>query len=195
MTTTFVAKCLTMFKSQIPLQTPLAIKVVLSTIILTFFAGWSLSGDASGEELNWRRQIVASNKQDSELDSLVQKVHAAVNEYRASQNLPPLKLNAQISKQAQIHSQNMAQEEVKFSHVGFDDRVDTLGKSIAYTSAAENVAYNQGYQDPASKAVAGWIKSPGHKKNMVGNYNLTGIGVAKNKQGEYYFTQIFILGK
>jgi uncharacterized protein YkwD len=28
---------------------------------------------------------------------------------------------------------------------------------------------------------------------MEGNYNLTGIGVAKNAEGEYYFTQLFIL--
>jgi uncharacterized protein YkwD len=28
---------------------------------------------------------------------------------------------------------------------------------------------------------------------MIGNYDLTGIGVASNSQGEYYFTQIFVL--
>ena len=50
-----------------------------------------------------------------------------------------------------------------------------------------------GYQDPVSTAVDGWIKSDGHRQNMEGNYNLTGIGVAMNPQGEYYFTQIFIL--
>jgi uncharacterized protein YkwD len=27
---------------------------------------------------------------------------------------------------------------------------------------------------------------------MIGDFNLTGIGVAKNRAGEYYFTQIFI---
>jgi uncharacterized protein YkwD len=28
---------------------------------------------------------------------------------------------------------------------------------------------------------------------MEGNFNVTGIGVAKNDKGEYYFTQLFIL--
>jgi len=41
-------------------------------------------------------------------------------------------------------------------------------------------------------AVKGWINSPGHQKNMVGDYNLTGIGIAKNNVGEYYFTQLFV---
>lgn len=66
---------------------------------------------------------------------------------------------------------------------------------INYRSVAENVAYNQGHQNPDRVAVDGWIKSVGHQKNMVGNFNLTGVGVAKNAQGEYYFTQIFMLEK
>ena len=77
------------------------------------------------------------------------------------------------------------------SHSGFDRRIEAL--SISYRSAAENVAYNQGYRDPVKQAVEGWIESEGHRQNLTGNYNLTGIGAVKNQQGEYYFTQIFIL--
>ena len=135
---------------------------------------------------------VLSAKDVSEIDLLVQKVHESVNQYRAERNLPPLSLNTYISQQAETHSQNMAQQVVKFSHQGFKDRIEALDGRVIYRRAAENVAYNQGYQDPAQKAIAGWIESKGHHKNMVGDFNLTGIGVAKNKQGEYYFTQIFI---
>jgi uncharacterized protein YkwD len=56
----------------------------------------------------------------------------------------------------------------------------------------ENLAFMKGYPDPVSVAVKGWINSPGHQKNMVGDYNLTGIGIAKNNAGEYYFTQLFV---
>ena len=118
--------------------------------------------------------------------------HQQVNQYRQSRNLPPLELNRVISQQARIHSQNMAQGQLPFSHQGFENRIEAISLAIPYLSAAENVAYNQGYRDPVEKAVEGWIKSPGHHKNMIGNYNLTGIGIAKNSQGEYYFTQIFI---
>ena len=128
----------------------------------------------------------------AEIDSLVRQIHRDINQYRAKQNLPPLTLNTQISKQAEIHSQNMAQQVVQFSHQGFETSVDALKGQIVYRRAAENVAYNQGYKDPAKRAVEGWLKSEGHHQNTIGDFNLTGIGVAKNKQGEYYFTQIFI---
>lgn len=52
--------------------------------------------------------------------------------------------------------------------------------------------YNQGYSEEATAAVQGWIKSTGHRQNMEGNFNLTGIGVATNAKGQYYFTQMFI---
>jgi uncharacterized protein YkwD len=54
------------------------------------------------------------------------------------------------------------------------------------------VAYNQGYSKPDEQAVEGWIKSSGHRKNMEGDFDLTGIGITKNAKSEYYFTQIFI---
>jgi uncharacterized protein YkwD len=44
---------------------------------------------------------------------------------------------------------------------------------------AENVASNQGYENPDNTAVKGWIKSPGHQQNMVGEFDLTGIGVVE----------------
>ena len=42
------------------------------------------------------------------------------------------------------------------------------------------------------QAVEGWSKSPEHRKNMLGNFSLTGIGVAQGQEGRYFFTQIFI---
>ncbi len=137
-----------------------------------------------------QNNIIANN---DEMNYLEQLAHQQINQYRKSRNLPPLKLDNSISKQARIHSQNMAQGKSPFSHKGFEKRIDAVSSKISYRSAAENVAYNQGYSNPVESAVKGWIKSPGHHKNMIGNYNLTGIGVAKNSQGEYYFTQIFIL--
>lgn len=138
------------------------------------------------------KSMVITNSKMLNLADLEKSVYEQVNKYRASRQLPPLTLNSSIIEQAKIHSQNMANGKVPFSHNGFQQRVDAIGKSITYREAAENVAYNLGFSDPARNAVEGWIKSPGHRKNMEGNYNLTGIGIAKNTKGEYYFTQIFI---
>ena len=134
----------------------------------------------------------SSTQSTNSLVSLEQAVHDQVNQYRASRGLPALALDSRISQQARTHSQNMASGTVPFSHEGFDQRVEAIATVIPYSGAAENVAYNQSYADPATQAVQGWLKSTGHRTNIEGNYNLTGIGIAKNARGEYYFTQIFI---
>lgn len=135
---------------------------------------------------------VSQNPNPSEFAALEQSVYQQVNQYRQSRNLPPLKLDARISEQARLHSQEMARGRVPFSHQGFEGRVKAIAKSISYRRAGENVAYNQGFSNPGQQAVEGWIKSTGHRENMEGNFDLTGMGVAKNARGEYYFTQIFI---
>lgn len=181
-----------MFKYKIPLQTPLLVKLLLSATLVTFFAGWSASSEASSQESGKEINLVAMSQSDLELAEIAKSAHQQVNEYRASQGLAPLEFNTLISEQAKIHSENMAQQTVDFSHEGFQDRIEALKDNISYSGAAENIAYNMGYGDPATRAVSGWIESDGHRQNMTGNYNLTGIGVAVNQEGEYYFTQIFI---
>ncbi|MEH2063284.1 MAG: CAP domain-containing protein [Nostoc sp.] len=132
-------------------------------------------------------KIAASNIDTATLE---QSIFNQINNYRASQGLPALTRNSAIDNQVRIHSQNMANRTVPFGHNGFAQRVIATG--ISYKAAGENVAFNQGYSDPATVAVQGWLKSPGHLANIRGNYNKTGIGVAKNSQGEIYFTQMFI---
>ncbi len=142
--------------------------------------------------LGWQ----SANSQTSNsasLAALEQSIHQQVNQYRQSRNLPSLKLDARISQQARGHSERMAKGTVPFSHDGFERRVQGIEREILYRKAAENVAVNQGFADPATQAVRGWIQSQGHRRNMEGKFDLTGIGVAKNGTGEYYFTQIFIL--
>ncbi|WP_414572370.1 CAP domain-containing protein [Nostoc sp. CCY 9925] len=122
--------------------------------------------------------------------AIEQSVFTQINNYRSSKGLPKLTRNSAIDNQARIHSQNMASGKVAFGHTGFQERLKAI--RISYRGAAENVAYNQGYSDPATQAVQGWLKSPGHLANIIGNYNLTGVGVASNSKGQIYFTQIFL---
>lgn len=126
-------------------------------------------------------------------NTLEQSVFEQINQYRASKGMSPLTRNTKIDSQARSHSQDMANGNTPFGHQDFSNRVKSIG--IAYSGAAENVAYNQGYKDPATQAVQGWLNSLGHKKNIEGNYSQTGIGVAANSKGEIYFTEIFINSK
>ena len=100
-----------------------------------------------------QNNIIANN---DEMNYLEQLAHQQINQYRKSRNLPPLKLDNSISKQARIHSQNMAQGKSPFSHKGFEKRMDAVSLKISYRSAAENVAYNQGYTDPVERAFDGF---------------------------------------
>ena len=125
------------------------------------------------------------------MSSSEQSIYDRVNQYRQSQNLPPLTIDPIISAQAKAHSEKMARVG-RIGHEGFNERVQSVSKEIVYRSAAENVGYSVGYAQPEAIAVEDWIGSPGHQKNMVGRYDLTGIGSAKNARGETYFTQIFI---
>ncbi len=85
----------------------------------------------------------------------------------------------------------MARGKRGFGHSGFSERVKATG--LQFTSAAENVGQNQGFDDPAGQAVEGWLHSHGHRTNIEGRFNLTGVGVARSRNGTFFFTQIFML--
>ena len=126
------------------------------------------------------------------MNELEKSVFAGINKYRKSRNLPMLQWDGTIAQESRIHAQQMATRKTTFSHDGFKKRVEIISQKIPYKAAAENIAVNMGFSNPGEKAVVGWINSPGHHKNIVGDFNLTGIGIAKNNEGKYYFNQIFI---
>eukprot|EP00439_Symbiodinium_sp_Y106_P073313 s472_g13.t2 len=111
------------------------------------------------------------------------------NIFRGSERMPPLKWCQGIADIAAEHARQMARGEMPFSHDGFSDRVSRY--PIPHLSAAENLAYNSGVADTAGVAVQGWIKSPGHRKNLLGAFDLCGIGVAQSSSGQFFFTQLF----
>ena len=146
-------------------------------------------GSAKSSQIHDNRQSLLTST--SMMTSLELATYDLVNQYRQFKNLPPLQIDPTISAQAKAHSEEMARTS-RMTHDGFNDRVKSVAQTIVYRNAAENVAYNMGYTQPDVMAVKGWIESPGHRHNMIGQFDLTGIGVAKNARGEYYFTQIFI---
>jgi uncharacterized protein YkwD len=77
-----------------------------------------------------------------------------------------------------------------FGHDGFHERIDRIKGKVGFVSlAGENVASGP---MSAREVVDGWLHSPGHRRNIEGDFRLTGIGVATAKNGMVYFTQIFI---
>lgn len=129
--------------------------------------------------------VVKAGTGDMKIDIL-----QLVNEHRAAKHLPPLEMFDNISDAAEKHSTDMAKKRVPFGHDGFDERVDGLMIKIkGANAAAENVAYGA---PTAADVVRMWLNSSGHRKNIEGNFNMTGIGIAQDKDGRLYYTQIFI---
>ena len=146
--------------------------IALSSVIFTGVTlGNSVHAKTLNSKLESNRQILTNAFKTStyialsnnSLASIEQAVQTQVNQYRQQHNLPPLTIDERISNIARTHSQNMASGAVPFSHNGFQERVGAISKIIPLSAAAENVAYNKGYSDPATQAVQGWLHSSGHR--------------------------------
>ncbi len=125
-----------------------------------------------------------------EPETLERAVYKKINAYRVRKGLDELRWDGRLAAQARGHSVAMARGKQAFGHGGFDQRVKATG--LEFTSAAENVGENQGFDDPAAQAVEGWLHSHGHRTNIEGRFNLTGVGVARGRNGTFFFTQIFM---
>jgi uncharacterized protein YkwD len=122
------------------------------------------------------------------IDAMETEILQYVNDDRKDHGLIPLQINAMESNLALKHSKDMADKKVKFGHDGFNARARSIQKTLGSTEVGENVASGS---MTAREVVDGWLNSPGHKKNIEGNFTLTGIGWAREKNGVIYFTQIF----
>lgn len=124
-------------------------------------------------------------------DESALKIHDQINGYRTSQGLKPLQLDPFLSRIATDHSRKMADAKVEFGHQGFEERAKTIQEKVKFSAIAENVGMSMEKSDPEEEVVKGWIKSPGHLKNIQGEFELTGIGTAEGN-GKRYVTQIFV---
>lgn len=96
---------------------------------------------------------------------------------------------------ARLHSEKMARLNF-FDHDGPDGNLPARAQAsgVMWRSLAENIALNQGYDDPVGLAVDQWMHSAGHRANILrGIFTHTGIGIARAADGRIYITQVFIL--
>jgi uncharacterized protein YkwD len=111
------------------------------------------------------------------------------NMHRRSIGKIPVQINSFESTIALQHCKNMAEGRTPFGHIGLELRMNAIERQLGSVSAtAENVAYGQ---MTAKEVVESWMRSSLHKKNIEGNFILTGIGWAKDSHGMIYYTQIF----
>lgn len=111
-------------------------------------------------------------------------VETEINTFREEQGLEPLGRWEPLCDFAKIRVYEIKED---FSHSGFEERTINFGEGSIYeqfcdkdnvkcTKAGENLA--KGYFD-AKEVVQGWADSPGHRKNMEGDYNVQCVAVSE----------------
>jgi uncharacterized protein YkwD len=119
-----------------------------------------------------------------------------INRERAARGEARLVWDDELASMARRHSENMAGRGF-FSHTDQTGR-DTAARAAAcgvcgWRALAENIAYNQGFDDPAAFAVERWMNSAKHRDNILrAGFTHAGLGVAKSSDGTFYFTQVFV---
>lgn len=67
-----------------------------------------------------------------------------------------------------------------------------LRKSLAIRAGAENIASVSPEGTPALRIVEMWQQSPGHRRNMLGDYSDAGAGIARRQDGQICVTLILL---
>ena len=147
------------------------------------------------------------------------QIHRLINRERKRKGLKPLAWNAALSRIARTHSKDMARRDYfhHYSPEGHDFlwRYERAGYSCGIRigniihTGGENILQNNLYDsvttingDPyydwnsqkkiAETSVRGWMKSPGHRKNILTpHWQKEGIGVVIAPDGKVYITQNF----
>lgn len=120
----------------------------------------------------------------------------STNVARLQHGLAPLAWDPALCRMARIHSENMVRQGY-FAHetpegARLRDRAHAVGIEH-FRVLGENIAYNQGYDDPGAFAVERWMISPGHRANILSNeFAQSAIGSFVAPDGTVYLTQEFI---
>lgn len=110
------------------------------------------------------------------------------NEIRADWNLPEFCVHPALTKAARAHSREMLDKDY-FSHNSYngqDFSVRLKRFGYEWRAAGENIAWGSGSYATPEQRFDAWMKSPGHKANILnGNFREIGIGAQTGTYKQY----------
>ena len=135
-----------------------------------------------------------------DLDRIREQALVLLNQSRKEHNLPPLVLEAKLSKAAQSHANDMLKRKY-FAHSSPEgetvaDRYRQAGGS-KWLVTAENIYQADHTPPPITDNIlkhlqVGWMNSPGHRKNiLLRGITEFGFGIAVDAPGNLYAVQNF----
>lgn len=117
------------------------------------------------------------------IDAAEREVFALTNAQRVKHGKAPLAWDACLAAAARNWSMAMGRPGGRFEHSPAN-----RGAECSEPFTGENIA--MGYDSPAD-AMLGWMNSPGHRANILHDYDSIGVGIAVGADGQKYYTQIF----
>jgi uncharacterized protein YkwD len=107
----------------------------------------------------------------------------AVNDARAQRGLAPLDVDAALVRAARSHSRTLLERDV-LTHGDFASRLRRFGARGALL--AENLAWATGPYAHARAIVRAWLRSPGHRENLLHpGYRRIGLGAVVGEFAGY----------
>jgi uncharacterized protein YkwD len=118
------------------------------------------------------------------------QVNALISAERTANGCRAMRTDGRLTAAARAHSSDMVTKNF-FSHTGSDgsDFVARESRAGYVNASAENIAWGW---STAATVVKEWMKSPGHRANILNCGNIAvGVGLARKADGTPYWTQDF----
>ena len=150
--------------------------------------------------------LIAMPAEAAECDSLgdAGELVCEVNSVRSERGLEPVVKDRRLQRAATAHARDMAARGY-FSHVTPEgERLSDRLRQSGYISGrvpwrvGETLAWGRNRMATPAAAVAGWMRSPPHRRVILGRYREIGVGVAtgipSGGPGTTYAADLGLLG-
>jgi uncharacterized protein YkwD len=123
-----------------------------------------------------------------------ERVLELIQEARRKAKVRPYVVSPVLTGVARQHSANMMKQR-KLDHEldgkDVDRRLDDAG--YRWLRCAENISMSRRKgKEAADQVFESWMSSKGHRGNILSaEFTEVGVGIARNEEGEVYFTQVF----
>jgi len=159
--------------------------VVATLVAATAFPPTAIAHEARPASSRAEPGVVTAPARSSAASTYANAAVRATNRARKNHDLRVTKVDACLRRFARKQVRAMIKAGTLFH--------SDLGKVVAacgLNAAGENVAY--GYPTGASVVWDGWMKSPGHRANILnGIYRRIGVVALRDDEGTWYAAQLF----
>jgi uncharacterized protein YkwD len=137
-----------------------------------------------------RTDVPSPNARRADSEEILSQLVDAHNDARARASLPPLVVDARLEAAARRHANDMAQRRW-MSHRGGD------GSSPFQRMKAEGYSFRRAGENVAAGAftleslMTAWMRSPGHRRNILGSFAQIGTAYAIDGAGKSYWCVTF----